>query len=191
MRRPLWVGLLGALSAGLACNAILGNDSWTPVGGTPIPSFDASESGDAQSPPIDARADRAPSSDATLPPGDAARDHELGADADDSGLSPCLALPAADAAPCPMVGLQGSCAIGECLIVSPGPAGRCQNCQAQGTCSGHADAPCTVPEDCDIGWACYCGACTLMCPLSSDVFCGSSQCINVGNATEGVCYPPN
>jgi hypothetical protein len=196
--RGIWLVLAVPVGLG-ACNAILGNDSWTLQGNGPgsEAGADASVAGDSSRAGADAPPQvdqQAPDSRPVITDGSAATDSSIGPDsvaADDSGLDPCLVLPAADAAPCSPIGNETECGLGECLIASTGPEGRCQMCQGQGMCSGHADAPCDVAEDCDIGWACYCHACTLVCRLATPQTCGASQCVNVGNVTEGVCLPPN
>ncbi len=182
-----------------ACNSILGNDPWT-LQGTRIVlgGGDAADAADTSVPGLDsgpapdtstrdgstrdstASPDTSVPFDSTVPPG-----------MDSStGLDPCLVLPSPDAAPCSPVGNIVVCGLGGCMIASPGPEGRCQTCQ-QGECSGHANAFCDVVEDCDIGWACYCHACTLFCSLATPQTCGGSTCTSVGNQTEGVCLPPN
>lgn len=107
----------------------------------------------------------------------------------EAGISSLLSQPSLDAAACSPVGNIVVCSLGGCLVTGPGTEGRCQTCSRQGgDCGGHKGASCAKPEDCDIGWACYAGACTLLCPLDAGVVCGNpAVCINVGNAIEGVC----
>jgi len=155
--------------------------------------------------PVDAVASR----DANMETGrpDATTDgtsHDAGTDADpqdtgvdarpvdsavEAGISSLLSQPSLDAATCSPVGNIVVCSLGGCLVTGPGTEGRCQTCSHQGgDCGGHKGASCARPEDCDIGWACYAGSCTLMCPLDAGVFCGNpAVCVDVGNAIEGVC----
>jgi hypothetical protein len=196
-----WLVLLLGSAVG-GCNSLLGNDPWTLESTPVVPGgSDASDASDEAT----RRVDSAPGPDTSTrdattresaAPFDATASSDTavsppGTDSS-TGLDPCLVLPSPDAAPCSPLGSEGACGLGACLIASTGPEGRCQMCQpSQGECSGHANAPCNVVEDCDIGWACYCHACTLFCALATPQTCGASTCTSVGNATEGVCLPPN
>jgi len=159
---------------------------------------DATRSSDATS-PSDARP-----TDAGVDTGSTARDaaveaaprdagHDTSARDAGGGMDPLLALPSPDASVCSPIGnIQGSCALGDCLIAGPsGDAGRCKMCSRTGSdCGGHATTQCTVPEDCDIDWDCYAGFCVLTCRLSLPQTCGAGTCTNVGNPVEGVCVAP-
>jgi hypothetical protein len=71
-----------------------------------------------------------------------------------------------------------------CRIATPS-GGRCESCT---TCN-NLGKPCAVSSDCDILFQCYAGRCTNICPLGTS-FCGAvADCLNVGNATFGVCKP--
>jgi hypothetical protein len=140
---------------------------------------------DAPPPTRDAAVD-APARDSAI---DAGVDASGDAGLDEAGVSALLALPSADAATCSPIGNITVCSLGNCLIAGPGPVGRCQTCSRQGgDCGGHKNSPCAIAEDCDEGWACYAGSCTLMCRLDAGTCGYPATCVNVGNAEDGVCF---
>ena len=170
-----------------------GPDARTTKDATPLP--DTGSPADVGSPfEAGSHVDATVHPDAGTPE-DAGHDagHDTGMHAtNDSGIDPLLSLPPADASTCSPVGNIVVCPLGNCLVANPTTTGRCQTCShSGGDCDGHKNAPCDDAEGCDIGWACYNGACTLMCNLDAgSVFCAfPSVCTNVGNVIAGVCQP--
>ncbi len=89
--------------------------------------------------------------------------------------------------PCTDYGNQGNCPGIEVCRISSKHGGRCEGC----TECGNLNAFCTTGQDCDILFECYKNHCTNFCMLGTSE-CGPPQdCINVGNDTDGVCWPVN
>jgi hypothetical protein len=115
--------------------------------------------------------------------GDTGSTPESGAD---SGLDPLLVLPDPSGAPCADPG-QTQCAGAAICRISSTTGGTCESC----TGCGNLHAPCTADVDCDTLFQCYAGYCDSLCQLATPQTCGvPTDCINVGNATTGVCKYP-
>jgi hypothetical protein len=160
----------------------------SPGGGHDASSGDASTSDASAS---DAAASDAVASDAV------ATDAASGIDApatgsdgatggDATGLDPGLVLPDPSGTPCADPG-QTQCSGAEICRISSTTGGTCEGC----TGCGNLHAPCTADSDCDILFQCYEGYCDSLCQLSTPQTCGvPTDCIQVGNATTGVCKYP-
>ena len=64
-------------------------------------------------------------------------------------------------------------------------SGRCEDCTTYPDC-GTYNKDCQISGQCDLGRQCYQGKCRLICPLDT-IFCGGSDCKDVGHATHGIC----
>ncbi len=100
-------------------------------------------------------------------------------------LDPDLDLPASGGDPCTTPGLSSGCpSLQVCRISGPN-SGTCESC----TSCNNLLQPCSQSSDCDILFQCYQGQCTNICPLGTTA-CGAPQdCVDVGHATHGVCWP--
>jgi hypothetical protein len=108
-----------------------------------------------------------------------------GASGGATGMDPGLSLPDPNGTPCTSYGYGTDCPGIEVCRISGPSSGRCEGC---GPC-GNLGASCTKSSDCDILFQCYQGKCTNICPLGTS-YCGPVQdCLDVGNATYGVCKP--
>lgn len=190
MRRAalLFAVALGGAGVLGGCNAILGNDGWSPAGGANpfAPGVDAAHDQGSGG-------DAAAGLDATVAhpdahaPGDAGPADSLPpTDAYDSGLDPLLVLPPPDGAACWPPG-GGQCpGYGSCEISSP-DAASCAPCP-QGSCGGHLHDFCSGPSDCDVLFECYEGKCFAPCWIDAGEC--TPYCKYVGNDTYGVCLAP-
>jgi hypothetical protein len=108
------------------------------------------------------------------------------ANAVDSGLSPLLDPPDPSGTPCTNLGTGNDCASGEICRISSTTGGRCEGCS--GACGNPGD-PCAQSKDCNTLYQCYAGHCRGLCPLGmpGGVCAVGATCIDVGNATTGVC----
>ncbi|HVY44465.1 MAG TPA: hypothetical protein VHB21_01250 [Minicystis sp.] len=103
-----------------------------------------------------------------------------------SGLDPALDVPDPSGMSCMGYGGQGDCPSLTVCRIATKHGGRCEGC----TACDNLGAPCSASSDCDILFQCFRGQCTNFCQLGSTE-CGSpTNCIDVGNDTEGVCWPP-
>lgn len=145
-------------------------------------SADTSAAVDSNAPLPDAGAET--SLDST-PPGDATTPSDAAADAPaESGgaLDPDLDVPASGTS-CSTPGSSSVCKSLEVCRIASATGGRCQSC----TSCGNLHASCATSEDCDILFQCYQGTCRNICPLGTS-YCGPvANCLDVGNATYGVC----
>jgi len=130
------------------------------------------------------------SADATSPEdapagGDSAPPPPPPDDSGSGGLDPGLSLPDPSGQPCTLPGSENGCPLTSVCRISSTTGGRCESC----TDCGHLHDPCAATADCDIVFECYQGFCTNFCtPGTSE--CGAvADCVNVGNATTGVCKP--
>jgi hypothetical protein len=100
-----------------------------------------------------------------------------------ASLDPDLSLPGAGGTPCTTPGSEGECpGIQVCRIASA-TGGRCEGCSP----CNNLNQPCASSNECDILFQCFRGKCTNICPLGTS-YCGAvADCVNVGNATYGVC----
>lgn len=148
----------------------LGVDATAPVTGP--------GGSDGGAPPADGAA---PTDGGSPPPQDAAIDAPFDAGA----MDPELGLPDPNGPPCSRPGSENGCpGITVCRIATP-DGGRCEGC----TNCGNLHSPCTASNECDILFQCYQGFCMGICQLGT-YECGAiADCVNVGNATEGVCRP--
>jgi hypothetical protein len=185
LTRRLAMTVLGAsLVAAPACNAIVGNDSWTLVAGDGgADGADASkrdsqlEAANDGTPPLDGPGD----TETIDAPNDTPTDHGP----PDSGLSPQLVLPPSGTACDPAEG-DGDCPDGETCRISSATGGTCDSFTS---CEGHeAGYPCTVDSDCDDTLQCYKGECFALCPLGMNC-AGGCECFSVGNDDTGLCCP--
>jgi hypothetical protein len=159
--------------------------AWMCVAACGVPARDITVGGDDQ--PHDARAsgDAARDGAATDTPAtaDAATDAATG-----GGLDPDLELPPATGAPCTHPGAIGSpeCpAVDQvCRYFTP-TEGRCESCA---NC-GHLNDPCSTTNECDILFECYQHHCVGFCTLGTTECGAPADCVNIGNATRGVCKP--
>jgi hypothetical protein len=145
---------------------------------------------DGPAPALDAAQD-APSADATQDAPSADATDAGGGDADDGGttpLDPRLDLPASGGAPCSPPGSTSVCAgPPQVCRIATASGGRCEGC----TKCGNLHAPCDASSDCDILFQCFAGYCDGFCNLTTPQQCGlPTDCIDVGNATVGMCKYP-
>jgi len=126
-----------------------------------------------------------PATDATATV-DASSDGSMPIDA--GLLDPDLLLPDPNGQVCSHPGAIGSpeCpAVDQvCRYFTP-TEGRCESC----TACGNLNAPCAATNECDILFECYLGRCTNFCTLGTSECGAPADCINIGNATRGVCRP--
>jgi hypothetical protein len=101
------------------------------------------------------------------------------------GLDPGLAIPDPSGAPCTTPGSLNQCALAEVCRFFTATDGRCESCVA----CGNLGAFCTASQDCDILFSCYQGRCTNFCHLGTTECGAPTDCLNIGNATIGVCRP--
>jgi hypothetical protein len=188
-RRLLACALLGLGGVG-GCNAILGNDDFVMLDSGVMETslkeggFEGSF-GDVQAP--DAQQDAGFLTDA-------GGGMDVHADArpmrETSVFDPCLVLPDPHTPSCTINPGATSCPnFGGCLIAYPtGNMGRCQDCEAGGSCAADLNDPCVGPDDCSDLFECYCGQCKNPCNLKLGEC--SPYCTNVGNDTWGICLSP-
>jgi hypothetical protein len=143
--------------------------------------FDSSQTLDSGSTVIDSGG-----TDSTLVAVDSGVDLDSGAaDGGPTGLDPLLDLPAPSGAPCSTPGLETRCPALEVCRIDSATGGRCEGC----TSCNNLGKPCSQSSDCDILFQCYAGVCANICPLGTQ-YCGAvTNCLDVGNATYGVCRP--
>ena len=102
-----------------------------------------------------------------------------------TGLDPLLDIPDPAGAPCSTPGSEVQCPSIEVCRIDSASGGRCEGC----TSCNNLGKACSQSSDCDILFQCYAGVCANICPLGTQ-YCGAvTDCLDVGNATYGVCRP--
>lgn len=100
-------------------------------------------------------------------------------------MDPDLDLPDPSGATCSTPGSSAGCGALEVCRIADANGGRCESC----TSCNNLNQPCSQSSDCDILFQCYAGVCTNICPLGT-TYCGAvGDCLDVGNASYGVCNP--
>jgi hypothetical protein len=182
MRRLGWTAALVLGATGCAQGSFGDSEGAEPEAGIAVDGSLVAPGADAAGGGGDAGA----SSDASID--DASRVDGAAADSApfDSGLSPLLVPPDPSGAPCAALGTGNDCASGEICRISSTSGGRCEGCS--GACGNPGD-PCTASKDCNTLYQCYAGQCRGLCPLgmAAGVCAVGATCIDVGNATTGVC----
>jgi hypothetical protein len=179
----LWVPLFWQAEG---CNALLGNDSWTPIAedSGKDGSDERSETGSGADVLMDRMIVSEASDTSTMP--DSMGDDSPADVPVDTGLSPLLVLPPSCGASCDPAEGDGDCGSGETCRISSATGG---TCDVYTGCEGHeAGWPCTVDSDCDDTLQCYKGECFALCPLGMTC-AGGCDCFSVGNDTTGLCCP--